>query len=122
VTVASDILQTGSKREWSLGVVLAEREIDERTWLMAVRADAGLGASLELTRRLMGLRLAGFTTIIVDLGDADRVTDAVVAALMRCRRKLAVRDGRMVVAARRPAVQQALIRSGLEIADGLGDP
>ena len=117
MTVRSDILQTGLRREWSLGAVLAEREIDERTWLMAVRADAGLGTSLELSRRLMGLRLAGFTTIIVDLGDADRVTNAVVAALMRCRRKLAVRDGRMVVAAARPAVQQALICSGLEIAD-----
>ena len=117
MTVPSDILQTGLTREWSLGAVLAEREIDERTWLMAVRADAGLGASLELSRRLMGLRLAGFTTIIVDLGDADRVTDAVVGALMRCRRKLALRDGRLVVAAGRPAVLQSLIRSGLEIAD-----
>jgi anti-anti-sigma regulatory factor len=108
-------------REWSLGAVLAECEIDERTWLMAVRPDAGLGASLELSRRLMGLRLAGFTTIIVDLGDADRVTDAVVAALIRCRRKLAARDGRMVVAAGRPAVRRALTRSGLEIAEELGD-
>jgi hypothetical protein len=121
VTAPSDILQTRLTREWSLGAVLAEREIDERTWLIAVRADAGLGASLELSRRLMGLRLAGFTTIVVDLGDADRVTDAVVAALMRCHRKLAVRDGRMVVAAERPAVQRALIRAGLEIADELGD-
>lgn len=120
-TVPSDTGQTQLTREWSIGAVLAEREIDERTWLMAVRADAGLGASLALSRRLMGLRLAGFTTIIVDLGDSDRVTDAVVAALMRCRRKLAVRDGRMVVAAGRPAVQRPLIRAGLEIADELGD-
>lgn len=114
---ASDIRQTQSTRKWSLGAVLAEREIDERTWLMAIRADAGPSASLALSRRMLGLRLAGFTTIIVHLGDADRVTDAVVAALMRCRRKVALRDGRLVVAAERPAVQRALARAGLEVAD-----
>ena len=119
MTVPSDIRQTTSKREWSLGAVLAEREIDQHTWLMAVRADAGLGASFALGRRLLGLRLAGYTTIVVDLGNADRVTDAVVAALMQCRRKLAARDGRLVIAAGRPAVQRALTRAGLELADDL---
>jgi hypothetical protein len=121
MTVPSDIRRTTSKREWSLGAVLAEREIDERTWLMAIRADSGLGASLALGRRLLGLRPAGFTTIIVDLGDADRVTDAILAALMRCRRKLIARDGRLVAAARRSTVQRALSRAGLEVADDLDD-
>ena len=120
-TAPSDIRQTKLTREWSLGPVLAEREVDQHTWLMAVRADAGLGASLSLGRRLLGLRLAGYTTIVIDLGDADRVTDAVVAALMRCRRKLTARDGRLVVAAERPAVQRALARAGLEVADDLED-
>jgi hypothetical protein len=118
---ASDIRQTQLARKWSLGAVLAEREIDKQTWLVAVRADAGLGASLALSRRMLGLRLAGFTTIVVDLGDADRVTDAVVAALMRCRRKLALRDGRLVVAAGCLDVQRALVRAGLEVADDLED-
>jgi anti-anti-sigma regulatory factor len=70
---------------------------------------------------MLGLRLAGFTTIVVDLGDADHVADAVVAALMQCRRKLAMRDGRLVVAAGRPAVRRALARAGLEVADDLED-
>lgn len=117
--VPSDIPQTTLTQEWSLGAVLAEREVDERTWLMTVRADAGLGASLALGRRLLGLRLAGYTTILVDLGTADRVTDAVVAALMQCRRKLAARDGRLVVAAGRSPVQRALTHAGLELADDL---
>ena len=117
MTVPRDIRQKRLTREWSLGAVRAEGEIDQHTWLMAVRADAGLGASFELGQRLLGLRLAGYTTIVVDLGDADRVTDAVVAALMRGRRKLAARDGRLVVAAERPAVQLALAHAGLESAD-----
>lgn len=120
-TAASDIPHTQLTREWSLGAVLAEREVGEHTWLLVVRADAGLGASLALARRLLGLRLAGYTTIVVDLGDADRVADAMLAALMRCRRKLALRDGRMVVAAERPAVRQAVARAGLEVADVLED-
>jgi len=118
----SDIRQTKLTREWSLGPVLAEREVDQHTWLMAVRADAGLGASLSLVRRLLGLRLAGYTTIVVDLGDADRVTDAVVAALMQCRRKLTVCDGVLVVAAQRPDVQRALARAGLELAGEFDEP
>lgn len=113
--------QTGFAEGWSLEAVLAEREIDERTIVVAVRADAGLGASLGLSRRLLGLRLAGFTTIIVDLGDADRITDPVVAALMRCRRKLAVRDGRLVVAPGQVAVQRTLALAGLEVADDRDD-
>jgi anti-anti-sigma regulatory factor len=121
-TVPSDIRQTESIREWSLGPVVAEREVDQHFWLMTVRADAGLGASLSLARRLLGLRLAGYTTILVDLGDADRVTDAVVAALMQCRRKLAVREGRLVVAAQRPDVQTALARAGLELTGELDEP
>lgn len=108
-------------QEWSPGAVLAEREIDKRTMVVAVRADAGLGASLALSRRFLGLRLAGFTTIIVDLDDADRVTDPVVAALMRCRRKLAVRDGRLVVGARQIAVRRTLALAGLEVADSGDD-
>jgi anti-anti-sigma regulatory factor len=99
----------------------AEREIDDRTRLLVVRADAGLGASLALGRRLLGLRLAGVTTIVVDLGEADHVTDAMLAALMRCRRKLAARDGRLVVSAERPTVRQALERTGLEVAEGFDD-
>lgn len=120
-TAASDIRHTQLTREWSLGAVLAEREVGEHTWLLVVRADAGLGASFALARRLLELRLAGYTTIVVDLGDADRVADVMLAALMRCRRKLALRDGRMVVAAERPAVRQAVARAGLEVADVLED-
>jgi anti-anti-sigma regulatory factor len=120
-TSASDFGSPLSTPDWSLGAVLAEREIDEHTWLVVIRADVGLGASLAFARRLLGLRLAGFTTIVVDVGDTDHVTDVLVAALMRCRRKLAARDGRLVVAADHAAVRRALARAGLEVADGLDD-
>jgi len=120
-TSASNPRHARSTPDWSLGAVLAEREIDERAWLVVVHADIGLGASLAFGRRLLGLRLAGFTTIVVDLGDSDHVTDALVAALMRCRRKLAARDGRLVVATERPSVRRALVRAGLEVAEDSDD-
>lgn len=120
-TAMSDIRRTQLTRDRSLGAVLAEREIDEHTRLVLIRADVAVGPSLTFERRLLGLRLAGFTTIIVDLGDAGHATDAVVAALMRCRRKLAARDGRLVVVAERPAVRRALARVGLEVADDFDD-
>ena len=88
---------------------------------MVARADVGLGASLAFGRRLLGLRLAGFTTIVVALGDTDSVADVMVAALMRSRRKLAARDGRLVVTADRPAVRRALARAGLEVVDAFDD-
>lgn len=120
-TVPSDLRQTTLTWEWSLGAVLAVREVDEHTCLVLIRADVAIGPSRALERRLLGLRLAGFTTIVVDVGDASHVTDALVAALMRCKRNLDARDGRLVLAAGRPAVQRALGRAGLEVADDLED-
>ena len=110
-----------STEDWSLGAVLAECEIDERTCLLRIRADVALGPSLAFERRVLGLRLVGFTTIVVDVGDGGHVTDVILAALMRCRRKLAARDGRLVVMAARPAVRRALVRAGLEVAEDLED-
>jgi anti-anti-sigma regulatory factor len=102
---------------WSLGAVLAEREVDERTWLVVVRADAGLGAALALGRRLLGLRLAGYTSIVVDLQNGEHVTGAVLAVLLQSRRKVELRDGRLAVVAESPGVRSTLARAGLEVAD-----
>lgn len=102
---------------WSLGAVLAEREVDDRTWLAVVRADAGLGAALALGRRLLGLRLAGYTTIVVDLGNGEHVTGAMLAVLLKTHRKLEQRDGCLAVVAESPAARSMLARAGLECAD-----
>lgn len=117
----SDIRHAQLTRDWSLGAVLAQREIDEHTCVLVIRADVGLAASLAFGRRLLGLALAGFTTIVVDLGEADRVADVMVATLMRCRRRLAARDGRLVVAADRPGVRRVLAAAGLEVVEDLDD-
>src|SRR5687768_7850225 len=120
-TEPNEMRQTGSTRGWSVEAVLAEREIDKRTIVVEVHADAGLGASLALSRRLLGLRIAGFSTMIVAIGDANRVTDPVVATVMRCRRKLGVREGRLVAAAGQVAGQRTLAVAGLEVADERDD-
>jgi anti-anti-sigma regulatory factor len=98
--------------------VLAEREVDPRTFLLVVRADAGPAAALGLRRRLLGLLLSGHTTLIVDLDGATHATDAVLAALMQAQRKLASRGGRLVVTASDPQMERALLRLGFE-PDGL---
>lgn len=85
-------------REWSLGAVLAEREVDPQTSVLVV---------------------SGHTTVIVDLNGADRVTDAILAALMQGRRKLnGARGGRLVVAADDPSLRNVLERLGFEL-DGV---
>jgi hypothetical protein len=106
-------------RDWSIGAVLAERPIDPHSYLLVVRADAGFAASLDLRRRLIGLGLAGHTTVLVDVEGAGRVSDAMVAALMQAGRRLALRDGRLVVTSEHAAVRASLERAGLELVDAL---
>jgi anti-anti-sigma regulatory factor len=113
----SNMRQPKKDSAWSLGAVRAEREVDDRTWLVVVRADAGLGAALALGQRLLGLRLAGYTTVVVDLGKGEHVTGAVLAVLLQSRRKLELRDGRLAVVAESPGVRSTLARAGLEVAD-----
>ena len=120
-TGASYSRDTQPPPDRSLGAVLAEREVDERTYLVVVRADVSLGPALALARRLLGLRRAGFTTVIVQLPDSARVADVLLAALMRCRRELDARQGRMVVATANSSLRATLARAGLEIADDCDD-
>jgi hypothetical protein len=102
------------KRPWSLGAVLAEREVDPQTAVLVVRPDAGHAASLHLRRRLLGLLMSGHTTVVVDLDGGPRMTDAVLAALMHGRRRLAARDARLVVATSDPGMRARLAHLGFE--------
>ena len=106
-------------RDWSLGAVLAERRIDPRTYVLIVREDAGPAASADLRRRLLELRLAGYTTILVDLEGARGVSEPLLAALRQAGRQFAAREGRLVVTSEQAAVRAALQRAGLEPVDGL---
>ena len=110
---------TSARGEWSIGAVLAERPIDPHTYLLVVRANAGLAAALDLRRRLLGLRLAGHTTLLVDLEGAHAASDAILAALMQASRLLASRDGRLVVVSENATVRDAAERAGLEVVEGL---
>jgi anti-anti-sigma regulatory factor len=113
----SEMRQREQDSAWSLGAVLAEREVDDRTYLVVVRADAGLAAALALGGRLLRLHLAGYSTIVVDLQNGEHVTGPVLAVLLRSRRKLALRDAFLTVVAESPEVRQAIERVGLEVAD-----
>ena len=80
-----------------------------------IRADVGLGAALALGRRLLELRLAGYTTIVVDLRNGEHVAGAVLAVLLQSRRKLALREGRLAVVAESPGVRSTVAQAGLEV-------
>jgi anti-anti-sigma regulatory factor len=108
-------------RDWSLGAVLAERSVDPRSCILVVRADAGLDASLDLRRRLLALRLAGHTTIMVDVEGGEHVSAPMLAALRQARRQLAARDGQLAVASEHAAVRAALARAGLDPVEGLDE-
>jgi anti-anti-sigma regulatory factor len=113
----SDMQHRTRDSAWSLGAVLAEREVDDRTWLLVVRPDVGPGAAIALGRRLLGLRLAGYTTIVIDLADGERIAGALLAVLVQTRRKLERRAGRLALVAQTPAAREALTRAGLEVVD-----
>jgi anti-anti-sigma regulatory factor len=115
------LAESPSGRDWSLGAVLAERSVDPLTYLLVVRADVGLGASVDLRRRLLRLRLAGYTTVLVDLEGSGHVSAPLVAALMQARRQLAARGGLLVVASEHAAMHQALERAGLDPIDRLDE-
>jgi hypothetical protein len=78
---------TPATPEWSVGAVLAEREIDPQTYLLVVRADAGLAASLDLRRGLLGVRLTRHSTVLVDFEGAGGISAPIQAALMYARRR-----------------------------------
>ena len=113
----SDMRHRTRESAWSLGAVLAEREVDDRTWLLVVRGDVGPGAAIALRRRLLGLALAGYTTIIIDLADGERVTGALLAVLAQTRGKLERGAGRLAVVAETSEARSVLARAGLEVVD-----
>jgi anti-anti-sigma regulatory factor len=76
-----------------------------------------LARALALGRRLLGLRLAGYTTIVVDLSNGTHATGALLAVLLQSHRKLELRDGRLAVVAERPGVRSTLARAGLEVVE-----
>jgi hypothetical protein len=114
---ASDMRQTERDRAWSLGAVLAESEVDDSVCLLIVRPDVSLGAALALGRRVLGLRLAGYTTIVIELAAGRQVAPALVAVLLNTSRKIERRDGRLVIATEDPAVRLSLARAGLEVSE-----
>jgi anti-anti-sigma regulatory factor len=101
---------------WTLGAVLEEHPVDELTQLLVVRPDAPESACRDLERRLLGHRLAGRTTVLVDLAGAERLSGAMIASLRRSQLKLGSRNGRLVVSAERPELARALEAAGLEVA------
>jgi anti-anti-sigma regulatory factor len=107
--------RTSGARQWQLGAILAERSVDPLTYVLVARADAGAGAARGLARRLLGLRLAGYTTLIVDLVGGEHASGAMLAALLLAQRKLRLRDARLVLTAPEPDSRDELRRSGLEV-------
>jgi len=122
MTVSSRGLETSAPTTaWSLGAVLAEREMDEDTILLLCRADAGITATLALRWRLTQLALGGYRTLIVDLGDAHEVGDTTIAVLVGTRRIVEQHGAQLVVAAEQPSVEEVITRAGLELAGPLAE-
>lgn len=105
------------RRPWTLGAVEAECAVDPYTHVLLVRPEASATAARELERRLLGLRLAGRFTLIVHIVSGEHLSRATLDGLVRARRKLEARNGRLVVDADQPEVRQALACAGLELID-----
>jgi anti-anti-sigma regulatory factor len=113
----SDMRQPQSDGAWSLGAVLAESEVDGDTYVVVLRPEVGLDAALAVGRRLLGLCLAGYTTIVAEIAAGERVSGTLIAVLLQSARKLDRRNARLVVSAADPAVRERLARAGLEVSE-----
>ena len=108
-------------REWSLGAVLAEADVDRLTRLLVVRPAPSPSACRELERRLLEYRLSGRTSMIVVIAAGDRLSGALIAALARAERRIGSRNGRLTVTAEGDESRRALECAGLEVIDLDGD-
>jgi hypothetical protein len=113
----SDMRQPQPDGAWSLGAVLAESEVDERTYLLVLRPEVGRGAVLAVGWKILGLCLAGYTTIVAELAAGERVSGPLLAVLVNCGRKLERRNGRLVVSAAQQSALETLARAGLEVSE-----
>lgn len=99
---------------WTIGPVLAEVRVDPHTHVIVARPDLPQDMARKLERRLLQLRMAGATTVAVDLSGHARVSGALLAALLRARRMLESRNGRLVVNASDAESARVLSAAGLE--------
>ena len=106
---------TVAREDWTLGAVFDERQLDAWTRLFVARADAPPPAARDLERRLIAAREAGSVTVVVDLTHSSRASAPLVAALTRADRKLAARNGGLVVDAQTPEIRHTLECAGLEL-------
>jgi hypothetical protein len=104
-------------RDWTLGAVVAEQQVDERTHLLVVRPHASITACRDLERRLLGLFLAGNTTLIVNLLAGSDPSGAMRTTLLRSHRKISHRNGRLLVTVEDPNLGRRLEAAGLDLAD-----
>jgi hypothetical protein len=102
-------------RDWTLGAVVAEQQVDERTHLLVVRPDASVTACRELERKLIGLRLAGNTTLIVNLLAGGDPCGAMMTTLLRGHRRISSRNGRLLITVEDADVGRRLELAGIEL-------
>jgi anti-anti-sigma regulatory factor len=95
---------------WGVGpnASIVDTPVGLRSHRFTVRGTVEIDIARELEQRLRDVVLAGKTTVIVELSDAEELSSGLIGALIRTQRSLGWRNGRLLISCESVAIRHQL--------------
>ena len=95
------------------GASIIDEAAGSRSHVVSIRGEVDVAVARELERRVRDLALAGKSTIVADISEAEELTPSLLGALIRAQRSLSWRNGRLLLAGTTQSVREQLALVGL---------